>query len=384
MGPYDETETIGRLYDAALGQATWSDVGKRLVEAVDGATLSLTALYGPASGVDMIDMQGVTPEQVALYGTHYFSDDLWRNAAIGRRIKDTVSLGTDLVSDLEWRHSRIYTELSRPHTDVFHGVMVAAGTVPQGGGVFSLGIHRPRKSRPFGRGDCDRLLILLPHLRRAVQIRSRFAGESVRAAVAAATLDKLSFGIVHLTATGQFVAANAVARCILRDNDGLALGAAGIRAASPSGDLRLREAIQRAARTTAGGEGGDAGSYLRLERPSGLRAYMVIVMPLGLDRSILLRGTPAALLIVTDPEAEPRIEPSALSGLFGLTPAEARLVSLLATGLSLPEVAKRLRIGFETARTHLARARAKTGSASQLDLIQTVLLALAPTGPVSR
>jgi len=384
MSSYNETETIGLLYDAALGQAAWSDAGKRLVSAVDGATLSFTAQYELQGGVDLIDMQGVTPEQVALYAAHYFGDDLWRNAAIGRRITDTAILGSDLVSDLEWRHSRIYAELSRPHTDVFHGVMVAAGMLPQGGGVFSLGIHRPRLARPFDQGDRDRLQGLLPHIRRAVQIRSRLGSESVRSDASAATLDKLSFGIVHLTATGRFVAANAAAHRILRDKDGLALGPTGVHAASHASDSRLQEAVLRAACTTAGKDGGDAGSYLRLERPSGLRPYTVIVTPLGLGRPVLLPGTPAVLLIVTDPEAAPRIEASALSALFGLTPAEARLVTLLVTGLSLPEVARRQGIGFETARTHLTRARAKTGTASQVDLIRAVLLALAPIGTASR
>lgn len=51
---------------------------------------------------------------------------------VDRRITDAVVLGTDLVSDLEWRHSRIYTELCQPHTDVFHGVMVTAGMLLQG------------------------------------------------------------------------------------------------------------------------------------------------------------------------------------------------------------------------------------------------------------
>jgi len=216
-----------------------------------------------------------------------------------------------------------------------------------------------------------------------MQIRSRLASEKVRSDASAATLDKLSFGIVHLTATGRFVAANAAAHRILRDKDGLALRPTGVHAASNANDSRLREAVLRAACTTAGKDGGDAGSYLRLERPSGLRPYTVIVTPLGLSRPVLSTGAPAVLLIVTDPEAEPRIEASALSALFGLTPAEARLVSLLVTGLSLPEVARRQGIGFETARTLLARARAKTGTASQADLIRAVLLALAPTGPTS-
>ena len=104
--------------------------------AVDGATLTLTAQYDPQGGV----------------------------------------LGTELVSDLEWRHSRIDSELCWPHSDVFHGVMVI-GTLPEGG-VFALGVHRPWLARPFPTDAPCKLQRLLPHLQRALHIRSRLASDA--------------------------------------------------------------------------------------------------------------------------------------------------------------------------------------------------------------
>ena len=83
-------------------------------------------------------------------------------------------------------------------------------------------------------------------------------------------------------------------------------------------------------------------------------------------------------LMVTDPEAGARLDIRALRTLFGFTPAEARLVNLLVGGRSLPDIARELGISFETARTHLARARAKTETSSQVDLVRIVLLALSP------
>ena len=54
---------------------------------------------------------------------------------------------------------------------------------------------------------------------------------------------------------------------------------------------------------------------------------------------------------------------------FDLTPAEARLVSLLATGLSVDAAAERLNIARETARNHLKSAFSKTGTHRQAELI---------------
>lgn len=380
MGVDRETEVIGLLYDATLGYVAWSDVGRRLTSFFDGATFTLTTQGTPDSPVDIVDMQGMTPKVVELYCAHYYEVDPWRMAAIERRVFDRAVLGTDLVSDLDWQNSRVYSELIRPHTDVFHGVM-ASGTLP-GGGVYAFGIHRGRRTAPFERTTAEMLQRLLPHIGRALQVRARLGAVHGAGIAAAAALDRLPFGVVQLSAAGRLVTANRAALAMLGEGDGLLLTAAGVRAALAGDDARLQLAILRAARTTAGDVACGAGDYLRILRPSGRRSYAVVAAPLGLDRgfdrSVFTAQHAAVMLIVTDPEAAPRIEPQTLSTLFGFTPAEARLVGLLVTGLALPAIAKRLGVSFETARTQLANARAKTGTASQVDLVRLVLTALVP------
>ncbi|WP_020696676.1 helix-turn-helix transcriptional regulator [Reyranella massiliensis] len=380
MGVDRETEAIGLLYDATLGHVAWSDVGRCLTSFFDGATFTLTTQGASDSPVDIVDMQGMIPKVVELYGAHYYDLDPWRLAAIERRVFDRAVLGTDLVSNLDWQNSRVYSELILPHTDVFHGVM-ASGTLP-GGGVYAFGIHRGRRATPFERTAAEMLQRLLPHIGRALQVRARL-GALHRADIAAsAALDHLPFGVVQLSSAGRLVTANRAALAMLGEGDGLLLTAAGVHAAFAGDDVRLQLAILQAARTTAGDVGGGAGDYLRILRPSGRRAYTVVATPLGQDRgfarSALASQQAAVMLIVTDPEAAPRIEPRVLSTLFGLTPAEARLVSLLAAGLPLPAIAKRLGVSFETVRTQLATARAKTDTASQVDLVRLVLTALVP------
>lgn len=129
---------------------------------------------------------------------------------------------------------------------------------------------------------------------------------------------------------------------------------------------------------TAGSKQGEFDDYVRIRRPSGRKPYAAIISPLGLDRILLTSRQPAVLLLITEPDRARQLDHGALSKLFGLTASEARLVSLLAAGQALPAIAKELGIGFETARTLLARARAKTGTSSQVELVRTVLTALLP------
>jgi DNA-binding CsgD family transcriptional regulator len=283
------------------------------------------------------------------------------------------------VSNLDWQNSRIYTDLCVPHTDIFHGVMVT-GTLADGG-LYSLGIHRPRRSKPFDDKAAQQLDQLLPHIGRALQVRSRLQLATAESNVAAAMLDKLSFGIVQISGGGRLISTNQAAQRIFDANDGLSLTRLGLRATVGSDDQQLRAAIVGAVGTsTIPSASRHAGAYLRITRPSGLRPYSVIVTPLGSNGSVFSPQRPATMLIISDSESGPRIDAAALTSLFGLTAAEARLVALLVTGLPLPEVARRLRVSFETARTHLVHARAKTQTTSQLDLVRAVLVALLPVG----
>jgi DNA-binding CsgD family transcriptional regulator/PAS domain-containing protein len=377
-------EAIGLLYDAALGKAEWSEVGQRLITLVDGSTLTFTAQYDlRAKEVDFVDLHGMTPKGIDLYATEYAADDLWINAAFRQKLLNRGVLNTDLVSELEWRHSRFYTDFCVPTTDIFHAAIVV-GTLPENG-AYALGIHRPRKSRPFKATAAAQLQKLLPHLQSALQIRARLGLAGMQERASAAVLDKLAFGVIQLDARGRLLTANAVAHRILERNDGLALSRLGLRASSSNDDARLQRAIVRAGNLTAAvGDQDETGGYLRIGRPSGAKPYNVVVAPLGLDRVFLSSYHAVTMLIVTDPDSEASLDVQAMRALFGFSPAEARIVALLVTGRALPDIARGLKIGFETARTLVARARAKAEATSQVDLVRIVLMALSPLQATKR
>lgn len=58
-----------------------------------------------------------------------------------------------------------------------------------------------------------------------------------------------------------------------------------------------------------------------------------------------------------------------LTSLFDLTPAEARLATMLSAGLPLNEAAARAGIGLGTARNYLIRIFRKTGTHQQGQLV---------------
>lgn len=77
----------------------------------------------------------------------------------------------------------------------------------------------------------------------------------------------------------------------------------------------------------------------------------------------------AALLILTDLNEARRISRSSVMKIFGLTPAQARLASLLMEGKSLEEIALDMNISSGTARNYLKAVFLRTGTRRQGELV---------------
>ena len=87
-------------------------------------------------------------------------------------------------------------------------------------------------------------------------------------------------------------------------------------------------------------------------------------------------ATPASLVIVNEPRGQRTEFLLGIAGRLGLTPAESRLAVSLCEGHSLSEYALSAGISVMTARTLLKRAREKTETHSQAELVSLLLRSL--------
>jgi DNA-binding CsgD family transcriptional regulator len=100
----------------------------------------------------------------------------------------------------------------------------------------------------------------------------------------------------------------------------------------------------------------------------GDQPLIIRVLPVdGAARSPFLGAR--ALLILSDLSSKSTPFPDLPSQSFGLSPAEARLASLIAAGVSPEQSAKKLGIARETARTQLKAVFSKTHTHGQGELI---------------
>ncbi len=83
-------------------------------------------------------------------------------------------------------------------------------------------------------------------------------------------------------------------------------------------------------------------------------------------------GMDLFILTVDDPQRMIDRNVDEVAEACGLTPTEARILGLIVKGMDTVEAARKLGIARTTARTHLQRLFAKTGTARQSELVRFV------------
>jgi DNA-binding CsgD family transcriptional regulator len=179
----------------------------------------------------------------------------------------------------------------------------------------------------------------------------------------ASIFDGLSVPMLVVDAAGRVLTSNAAASAVLEAGRGLTLHEGAVRCTAPGKQRALLGLLAAACAPDMA----RAAGMLSLGALCGRASPVVVALP--------ARGH--ALLVLIDPARDKTaIEPHLLEALFGLTPAEARVVGHLATGLALEQVCALLGISVATGRTHLRHVFDKTGTERQGELISLVLSSL--------
>jgi DNA-binding CsgD family transcriptional regulator len=304
-------------------------------------------------------------------------------ARLGSRMISEIPVGLaiswpSIIADRDWEKSPLYNEIIRP-ANGFYSVN-ALVDVPAGE-MTGFNFCRPRKAGPFDLGEVDMLQGLLPHFTNVLELRRRLGAAFRENNDLLQVLERMDTGVILADAASRPSFANGRALGIVAQADGLWLAAGRLSAASSAATQRLRQAIASASThaATAFPSGTGPGLKLRLKRPSGrppLLLWLFPIQPLGASAA----GVPAPriAIFITEPDDGPPIDRDAIADAFELTPREAAIAALLASGHDLAGAAQALAIGIGTARYHLKHVLDKTNTRSQATLVATLRGFLGP------
>lgn len=365
------------IYDAATGAMPWSTVGQGLMRLVGAQSASLMVGDLAAGQADLLYHADIPTDAVLAYRAHYRTVDLWTTRAaeaVTRQgmARPKVWTSGHMVPDEEFLRSEFYVDFGRRL-----GLRYVVGTVlPVGAaGLMPIGLHRPEGAKPFGELDAQLLERLLPHLRRAVQLRRQLQPAASCASPEAAALDALSTAVLVVDAEMHVLVANRAAEAMTAGASALRLvrtGTNGSRRTTATAANRADHA-GLCALVTAAASGRSAGGAVRLRDGDGEATVAALVTPLPcrmLGASGGMGRVAGQALISLRALAAAREPPKAemLRTLFGLTPAEAEVTCALAGGATKGTVAAQRGSRVSTVRTQVRSVLEKTGATSLREL----------------
>jgi DNA-binding CsgD family transcriptional regulator len=372
-----DTETfdlIDQIYDAALeGESAWRDLLIALEHQFPGgrAILALQDLH--ASRVDLFLAPHYDACAIRSYGAYYASINPWM-AAFARGFQGSIHSGEMLVRERIMVASEFYSDWLKPQ-----GLHCGGGCtiLKDASRVMVFSVLKPRGIESVTEEEFQLMRKLVPHLQRAAQLRRQFGDIEQKAKWATDVLNGLAAGAIILRPPRNIALMNRSAKDILARTQLLTIDATGaLRARGVSEDAQFTKLISTAL-DTAAHKGFSGGGAMTVVGDDDEPPLSVLVSPVAPSTGLFNNcGAPAALLFIAIQGHEPALRSEILTSLYGLTRAEALVLSKLVRGMSLRDIASSHHVSLNTIRNQTQRVMEKTNTSRQADLVAKVLTAV--------
>jgi DNA-binding CsgD family transcriptional regulator/PAS domain-containing protein len=358
------SRVVERIYDAAVDSTGWTEALTLACSFVGGCSANLFYHSTGGDAVNVFFSFNEDPAWTRLYREKYAPLNPLFPASAFLEVGTVHSL-SDVITVEEFTETRLYQEWVRPQgiLDALYTNLERTAT-----GAAAMSIRRLASDGLFGNEAKARLRMLVPHLQRAVSIGRLLDFHKMNEAALAATVDRLAAAVVLVAADGWVVYVNVKAEAMLAEGDIVHAPDGRLAARNPRAAAALRDAIAACARGDA--ELGTKGLAVSLS-PEPRSPVTARVLPLtsGERRRLLDRHAVAALFIHRQSAPVPAALEIAAT-LHGLTPAEVRVLAVVAEAGSVDQMATMLGISRATVKTHLERLFIKTGARRQADLVK--------------
>lgn len=354
----DLMQIVTAIYDAAIDSELWPGVLESCREFTGGASAAIFAKDVTGSRRQLFHIDGrLDVEQTQIYFSRLAPIDPSNTVQVYAELEEGVITSQKLNIE-DFAQSRFAAEWAAPQ-----GIVdVGFATLERRGDWAALfGVFRHERD---GLGDelmRQRLTLLAPHVRRAVNIAGIIGQANRTADTFRGMIDGLATAVFLIDAEGRMVHANHAGEKLL--------GQHGTNGSGPGGTLRLERSQMRNMLQ----QSSLAQSSAFLETSSGERLVAHVLPLTGGTRTFAgLKGDPVAALFVQPALFDPPSIPESLAMAFDLTPAELRVALSTLRHDKVADVAENLGVSEATVKTHLSHIFAKTDTRRQADIVKLV------------
>ncbi len=362
---------IEGIYDAALEPSLWKPALERAAKFIDAFAISVVRMDGVKEPACFERHVGVDPHYERIYDAKYRKCDP-RNAFSNLSPIGDVFNTFSVLPPRDMYETQFYQEYFKPQ-----GITGNLRCVLERSPVTYLGAFRRGDDDRSAKTAVRRMELLVPHVRRALQISKAVDHGNAKTATFIDVLDELHAGIFLLDARCRIVHANKIGddlltrRVLLRTANGC------LSAREPD----IRRALDQgvAAAGNAGQPAVSHGITVPLHTDDGDR-YVIHVLSLGSgdrQRTRAMSGA-VAVLFVQRADSKAYAPSELVASRYNLTPMEVTVLFAIVDIGGVPEVARALGIAQTTVKTHLLRVFSKTNTRRQADLVKLVLEGASP------
>lgn len=360
-------DLVGAIYDGALRPEAFPEVLARVAAAVGARTGVFLVQDREKGRLVSASLLGITEAETIRYERDWLALDVGFQEILPRLPAGSIATDRDVT---RFERTEVFDGWFHP-MGMDH--IMASCPVNDGTLLGMMALHR--KAGAFDDNEIALFQSLVPHLARIATIQRHLLDSAARRQASLEALDRISTGVFLLDAAGRVLLLNKAAHEIVDARDGLALGRNGLETALARESAELRR-LTGLAIDTAEGKGMEAGGVMSVSRPSMLRPLSLLVSPLRIERPLLWNERPAAVVFVTDPERAARPPQAAFQRIWGLSPSQSAVCTEILAGRTVQDIADRLAISRETARTHLKHILDRTGTRRQAELIRLLVSAV--------
>jgi DNA-binding CsgD family transcriptional regulator/PAS domain-containing protein len=360
------SDLVGAVYDCIPDASLWQGTLDRIRTLCDGYLATL-AVLDTDEKLARFSVACGDPEILEPLLSTYNSDMPFYTAV--PKMELDVPQTVDSIYELDgpstrerWLSSKMAREWAMPNKlDDFIWVPV----MKQPGRIGNLVVITHKDRPQITRADIDVVSALSPHVRRAVTIGDLFESERRKGEIFRDIVDTLSHPVLIVSADMQIIFANLAAEKMLQAKQMLT----SLRGELSFNFSHAHRAITKAVETGRYDEFAMGPTGINVPLANCATPSVAHVMPLAQrDPSQRIAIRAAAAIFIASAGSAPLPAMDAIAALFGLTAAEKRVATQVASGKSRRDIAEASGVSDGTVKSQLAAIFDKTNTADQRDL----------------
>ncbi|NTJ35947.1 hypothetical protein G6K86_30495 [Agrobacterium rhizogenes] len=360
-----DADVLAALYSSLLEETGWETFLESLSALLPGGKATLFYHNNRYATGAFVLTAGFDRALLSAYNQHFSTRNPWMPFAVTRPIGRGVCSQQMLPQD-DLQKTEFYADFLRPNKLVS---AVGVTICREVGTHFMLSILHEKCEQERAKEVAALLGRLTPHVQRVFGYYRRRVSEDLAQSASRLLSNQSGVGILQIDPNLKIIGSNSVADRLLAIGQGIRI--------DPTGALRTSsEPLNTALSQILAGRGPlesqlASSSSFKIVGEFGRFALLLTLIPVNTASKAAHYFAGAHALVVVDDLSSPMAIPaSVLREYLGITIAEAELVSGLAVGCSVHDLAKMRSVAIGTIRSQLHSIYMKLGLGGQMELLQ--------------